>query len=320
MTVLERVAPLLFVLLVVSSSHRAATGAQASARASGAPPPFVDVTAAAKIDFVHRSGASPEKQMVETFGSGVAWIDYDNDGFADLYFVNGAPGAGNVLYHNNKDGTFADVTSKAGVSASSNAKSYKTGVAVGDYDNDGFLDFYVTAFGPNILFRNNGDGTFTDVTEKAGVAGGAGEWSTSTGFFDFDRDGDLDLYVTNYLDYRLDDNLYCGFRKEGYRMYCEPTLFDGMADRLFRNNGDGTFTDVTAAAGVAGGPSEWSTSTGFLDFDRDGDLDLYVTNYLDFRRDDNPYCGLRKDGYRMYCHPTMFDGVPDRLFRNNGNG
>lgn len=282
MTVLERVAPLLFVLLVVSSSHRAAPmtpGAQASARASAAPPPFVDVTAAAKIDFVHRSGASPEKRMVETFGSGVAWIDYDNDGFADLYFVNGAPGASNALYHNNRDGTFAEVTGKAGVAASSHAQSYKTGAAVGDYDNDGYLDLYVTALGPNILFRNNGNGTFSDVTARAGVAGGAAEWSTSTGFFDFDRDGDLDLYVTNYLDYRLDDNPYCGFRKEGYRMYCEPTLFDGMADRLFRNNGDGTFTDVSRQAGIAN-PAGKGLGVTFCDFDRDGKVDIYVANDL----------------------------------------
>src|SRR5205823_13418460 len=122
-----------------------------------------------------------EKYMVETFGSGVAWIDYDNDGFPDLYFVNGAPGAANVLYRNNRDGTFTDVTPKAGVAANGNPKSYKTGVAVGDYNNDGYLDLYVTAFGPNILYRNNRDGPFTDVTAAAGVAGGPAEWSTSTG-------------------------------------------------------------------------------------------------------------------------------------------
>src|SRR4051812_10658191 len=207
---------------------------------------FADVTAASKIAFVHQSGASADKRMVETFGSGVAWIDYDNDGFPDLYFVNGAPGSANALYHNNHDGTFTDVTQRAGVGASGGAqgpaaKAYKTGVAVGDYDNDGFLDLYVTAFGPNILYHNNGDGTFSDVTAKAGVAGGANEWSTSTGFFDYDRDGRLDLYVVNYLDYRLDENPYCGPRKEGYRMYCHPTQFDGIADRLFHNNGDGTF-------------------------------------------------------------------------------
>ena len=190
---LRWLAPLLF-LLIPSSQPRQASGV-----------PFADVTATSKIDFVHQSGASPEKYMVETFGSGVAWVDYDNDGFQDLYFVNGAPGAANALYHNNRDGTFKDVTRQAGVAGEGAGKTaWKTGVAVGDYDNNGYLDLYVTAFGPNILYRNNGDGTFTDVTSAAGVAGGPAEWSTSTGFLDFDRDGHLDLYVVNYLDYRLD--------------------------------------------------------------------------------------------------------------------
>ena len=228
--------------------------------------------------------------MFETFGSGVAWIDYDNDGFPDLFFVNGKPGASNALYHNNKDGTFTDVTQKAGV-AGNLTKQYRTGVAVGDYDNDGHLDIYVTAFGPNTLYHNNGDGTFSDVTSKAGVAGGATEWSTSTGFIDFDRDGDLDLYVTNYLDYRMDDNPYCGFRKEGYRMYCNPTTFDGVADRLFRNNGDGTFSDVSREAGIAN-PAGKGLGVVFCDYDRDGDTDIYVAN----------------------------DMVRNFLYRNNGNG
>ena len=240
--------------------------------------PFVDVTAAAKIGFVHQSGASADKYMMETFGSGVAWIDYDNDGFPDLFFVNGAPGAANALYHNEKDGTFADVTGRAGVAAA-DSRSYKTGVAVGDYDNDGYLDLYVTAFGPNILFRNKGNGTFEDVTARAGVAGPPNEWSTSTGFFDFDRDGDLDLYVANYVDFRLDDNPYCGLRKPGYRMYCNPTMFDGTADRLFRNNGDGTFTDVSASAGIAN-PAGKGLGVTFCDFDRDGYTDVYVANDL----------------------------------------
>jgi enediyne biosynthesis protein E4 len=265
----RRLAPILLVLLPTS-------------RSGGAPQsrvPFVDATARAKIDFVHRSAASAEKYMVETFGSGVAWIDYDNDGFPDLFFVNGAPGAANVLYHNNRDGTFKEVTQQAGVAGTADKKSYKTGVAVGDYNNDGYLDLYVTAFGPNTLYRNNKDGTFTDVTAAAGVAGGPAEWSTSTGFFDFERDGDLDLYVVNYLDYRLSDNPWCGFHKEGYRMYCNPTPFDGMADRLFRNNGDGTFTDVSRQAGIAN-PAGKGLGVGFCDFDRDGNPDIYVANDL----------------------------------------
>jgi hypothetical protein len=267
--------------------------AQGRGARPSSPPLFADATTKAGIEFVHKSGASPEKYMVETFGSGVAWIDYDNDGFPDLYFVNGAPGTANALYHNNKDGTFADVTARAGVGANTggNAKSYKTGVAVGDYDNDGFLDLYVTAFGPNILYRNNGDGTFRDVTATAGVAGPPTEWSTSTGFFDYDRDGRLDLYVVNYLDYRLEENLYCGLRKEGYRMYCHPTQFDGMADRLYHNNGDGTFTDVSKKAGIAN-PAGKGLGVTFCDFDRDGDSDIYIAN----------------------------DTVRNFLYRNNGDG
>jgi hypothetical protein len=242
-----------------------------------APVQFVDVTEQAGIAFVHNSGASADKIMMETFGSGVAWIDYDNDGFQDLYFVNGAPGSANALYHNNRNGTFTDVTRQAGVGASTGKTVYKTGVAVGDYDNDGYLDLYVTSYGPNILFKNNRDGTFSDVTTVAGVSGGANEWSTSTGFFDFDRDGFLDLYVANYLDYRLSENPYCGLRKEGYRLYCLPTIFDGVPDRLFRNNGNGTFTDVSKRAGIAN-PAGKGLGVTFCDYDRDGDTDIYIAN------------------------------------------
>jgi enediyne biosynthesis protein E4 len=252
-----------------------------SAHAAQAPPAaavqFADVTDKAGISFVHASAASPDKYMFETFGSGVAWIDYDDDGYPDLYFINGAPGTANALYHNDKDGTFTDVTRQAGVAADGNKTSYKTGVAVGDYDNDGHLDLYVTAFGPNILFRNNGDGTFTDVTAKAGVAGPSTEWSTSTGFLDVDRDGDLDLYVVNYLDYSTADNPYCGLRKDGHRMYCHPTLFDGTADRLYRNEGNGTFTDVSKAAGIAN-PAGKGLGIAVCDYDRDGDPDIYIAN------------------------------------------
>jgi hypothetical protein len=252
---------------------------------------FVDVTAKAGIDFVHQSGASPDKYMPETFGSGVAWIDYDNDGYPDLYFVNGAPGSSNALYHNNRDGTFTDVTRRAGVADNGGGKTaYKTGVAVGDFDNDGYLDLFVTGFGHNVLYRNNHDGTFTDVTAKAGVAGG-GEWSTSAGFLDYDHDGRLDLFVVNYLDYRLDDNLYCGLKKDGYRMYCHPTQFDGTADRLYHNNGDGTFTDVSRKAGIAN-PAGKGLGVTFCDFDRDGNTDIYVAN----------------------------DTVRNFLYRNNGDG
>jgi hypothetical protein len=266
---------------------------QRNSSAPARPAPFVDATAAAKIAFVHQSGASANKYMVESFGSGVAWIDYDNDGYPDLFFVNGAPGTSNALYHNDRDGTFTDVTAQAGVAGNTgaNAKSYKTGVAVGDVDNDGWLDLYVTAFGPNILYRNTGKGTFVDATAGAGVAGPATEWSTSTGFFDYDADGDLDLYVANYLSYRLTDNPYCGYQKPGYRMYCSPTMFDGTADRLYRNNGNGTFTDVSKAAGIAN-PAGKGLGVVFCDADGDGRTDVYVAN----------------------------DQVRNFLYHNNGNG
>ena len=340
----------LLVLAAAASAFLAAAPASVS-RQAPAPRPdahvqFVDVTAKSKIGFVHKSGASPEKYMVETFGSGVAWIDYDNDGFPDLYFVNGAPGAANALYHNDHDGTFTDVTAKAGVAGNLGAGVYKTGVAVGDFDNDGYLDLYVTAFGPNALYKNNGDGTFTDVTATAGVAGGPKEWSTSTGFFDFDRDGRLDLYVVNYLDYRLDENPYCGQRSEGRRMYCHPTMFDGVADRLFHNNGNGTFTDVSRHAWIAN-PAGKGLGVTFCDFDRDGDTDVYVANdtvrnflyrnngdgtFLDvaygagvgFDPNGKPQAGMGTD-----CADVDGNGFPDlfvcsvgrsRLYRNQGDG
>ena len=239
---------------------------------------FEDVTARAGITFTHASAATSDKLMFETFGSGLAWIDYDNDGLADLYFVNGAPGSDNALYRNLGNGTFQDVTRQSGTAAS-RTPVYKTGVAVGDYDDDGWLDIYITAVGPNILLRNQGDGTFADTTASAGVAGGAREWSTSTGFFDYDRDGDLDLYVANYVDFRADENPWCGQRRPGYRMYCNPTIFDGVADRLFRNEGNGTFTDVSRQAGIAN-PAGKGLGVVFCDYDGDADPDIYVANDL----------------------------------------
>jgi hypothetical protein len=262
-------------LLVLAGAVAALSGMQP---AGTAPVVFLDVTAKSGIAFVHASGATPDKHMVETFGSGVAWIDFDNDGFVDLYFVNGAPGTSNALYRNSGDGTFKDVTRQSGTAANG-TRAYKTGVAVGDYDNDGWLDLYITALGPNILLHNAGNGTFTDATVAAGVAGGANEWSTSTGFFDYDRDGDLDLYVVNYLDVRPDENPWCGQRKPGYRMYCNPTIFEGTADRLFRNNGNGTFSDVSSQAGIAN-PAGKGLGVTFCDVDRDNDVDVYVANDL----------------------------------------
>jgi hypothetical protein len=240
-------------------------------------PLFADVTARAGIAFVHASGATPDKRMFETFGSGVAWIDVDSDGFPDLYFVNSVPGSRNALYRNNRDGTFSDMTARS--SSAAETRAYKTGVAVGDYDNDGRLDLYITALGPNVLLRNAGDGRFVDVTAAAGAAGGPDEWSTSAGFLDHDRDGDLDLYVTNYLDLRNDENPWCGLRRPGYRTYCNPTIFDGVADRLLRNEGNGTFADVSRQAGIAN-PAGKGLGVVFCDFDRDADTDIYVANDL----------------------------------------
>jgi hypothetical protein len=184
--------------------------------------------------------------MPETFGSGVAWIDYDNDEWIDLFFANGAdlarsrPSPGNVLLRNLGNGKFTNVTAKAGVAGRA---LFATGVAVGDYDNDGYQDVFVTGYGGTQLLHNNGNGTFSDLTDSAGV--GAGGWSSSAGWFDYNRDGCLDLYVVRYLDYDIRNDPYCGFKRQGYRMYCDPQQFDGVPDLLFRNNRDGTFTDVS---------------------------------------------------------------------------
>ena len=239
---------------------------------------FSDVAQASGIDFLHESGQSKDKLIVETVGSGVAWLDYDNDGYLDLYFVNGSRisenklSPGNALFRNDGRGTFENVTRKAGVAGNG---SYGMGVAVGDYDNDGWLDLYVTNYGPNQLFRNHGDGTFGEVASKAGVD--SRQWGSSAGFFDLDRDGDLDLYVVNYLDYDPEDSPYCGLPKEGYRLYCDIRMFEGAADQLYRNNGDGSFSDVSSLSGIAN-PAGKGLGLTFSDFDRDGYPDIYVAN------------------------------------------
>ena len=265
---------------------------------------FIDATKAAGIAFTHANSATPSKYLVETMGGGVALFDYDNDGRLDVFFTNGAkiedpmprngrpdksdPAYWNRLYRQRADGTFEDVTEKAGVSGRPQ-NQYGMGAAVGDYDNDGFEDLYVTNYGANTLYRNNGNGTFADVTARAGVA--AGGWSSSAGFLDYDNDGHLDLFVTRYLEWSFQHNRYCGEKKPGYRAYCHPDNFEPIANVLFRNNGDGTFTDVSVKAGIASAPGK-GLGVAFADYDDDGWIDVYVAN----------------------------DSVPCFLFRNSGKG
>ncbi len=251
------------------------------------PPPigsFVDISKAAGIDF-HLTCGGPEKAYImESMCGGIAVLDYDNDGWMDIFLVNGSTvedlKAGKChpskLYRNNHDGTFTDVTAKAGV----NHCGWGFGVAVGDYDNDGNEDLYITYLDGAVLYHNNGDGTFTDVTTKAGV-GNAGRWGTSAAFGDYDNDGYLDLYVTNYVDLDLDhlpalgESQFCTYR--GIAVSCGPRGLKGGRDRLFHNNKDGTFTDVTEKLNIDSG-SYYGLGVMWLDYDLDGCLDLYVAD------------------------------------------
>ncbi len=235
------------------------------------PPAFVDVSREAQLSYRHVSGTLPIRHIAETMGSGGGFLDYDNDGWQDVYLVNGGtrPGirvaisAKNQLFRNHRDGTFTDVTTAVGVGD----PSYGMGCAFADYDNDGFVDIYVTNLGPNVMYHNNGDGTFTDVTQKAGL--GDPLWSTSAAFGDYDGDGYLDLYVCNYLKvpFAVSSAITC------------PYSYNGVPNTLYRNRGDGTFEEATAQARVRE-DSSYSKSLGviWLDADNDGDLDLYVAN------------------------------------------
>ncbi len=253
---------------------------------------FHDVTQQAGIRFVHNTGAFGKKYLPETMGPGVAFIDYDNDGWPDIFLVNGMDWPGHVrqrttphLYHNNRDGTFTDVTRKAGLAV----EMYGIGVAVGDFDNDGYDDLFVTALGQSRLFHNNGNGTFTDVTQKAGL-GGIQEFSTSAAWVDYDRDGRLDLVVANYVQWSPETDLYCTLDGKT-KSYCTPESYKGTSVRLWHNGGDGTFEDATQKAGLYDATSK-TLGIAILDYDNDGWPDLLFAN----------------------------DTQPNKLYRNNGNG
>ena len=255
-------------------------------------PIFVDVTASAGITFVHTDGRSGLRLFNEFLGSGGGFFDYDGDGDLDIYLVNGAiqidgeqdQTQHNVLYRNNGDNTFTDVTTEAGVGS----PAYGVGAAVGDYDNDGDIDLYVTNFGEDQLYRNNGDGTFTDVTTHARV--GNSNWGTSCAFADVDNDGHLDLYVANYAAYAPTDDIRC--EERGVHVYCGPHAYPAVHDTFYKNNGDGTFRDISALSRPSDLIPQHGLGVTFGDYDADGDTDLYVAN----------------------------DQDPNFLFQNGGNG
>ena len=253
---------------------------------------FRDITQKAGIHFVHNNGAFGKKYLPEAMGPGVAFIDYDNDGWPDIFIVNGTDWPGHAskhstpkLYHNNHDGTFTDMTHKAGL----DVEMLGMGVAVGDYDNDGHDDLFVTAVGQSRLFHNNGNGTFTDVTQKAGLLGPKG-FSTSAAWLDYDKDGKLDLVVANYVQWSIEGDLYCTLDGKS-KSYCTPESYKGASVRLWHNRGEGTFEDVTTKAGLDD-PTSKALGIAVMDYDNDGWPDLLFSN----------------------------DTQPNKLYRNNGNG
>ncbi len=313
---------------------------------------FHDVTKQAGIHFHHERAASDQKLYLETMGAGVAWIDYNRDGFLDAFFVNSGytpffhpeKPPQPALYRNNGDGTFTDVTQQAGIRADG---TFFFGVAVADFDNDGYPDIYMTGYRHSVLYHNNGDGTFTDVTAKAGV-GDDGAWATAAGWFDYDRDGKLDLLVANYVQFDVDHPVSCGENKPGYRAYCHPDSFSGASPRLYHNNGDGTFTDVTVKAGLVNNDGK-SLAVVLADFNNDGWPDIFIANdtqrnflYLNnrdgtfrdvsytsgagFSEEGKPEAGMSADAadvrnnglYDLYV--SHLDFQLNRYYRGNGDG
>jgi enediyne biosynthesis protein E4 len=276
---------------VPAATATAAPAPEKTAARSSGRIEFSDVTAQAGIHFKHNAGAFGKKYLPETMGSGVCIIDYDNDGWQDILLVNSMDWPGHktgksfpALYHNNKDGTFTDVTREAGLAV----EMYGLGCTVGDFDNDGYDDIYITTVGSNHLFRNLGNGKFADVTAKAGVADPG--FSASAVWFDYDNDGKLDLFVTHYVEWSIDTDQYCSLDNKN-KSYCTPQRFKGESSTLFHNRGDGTFENVTKKAGLYD-PTSKALGVALIDYDNDGWLDLFVSN----------------------------DTEPNKLYHNNHNG
>lgn len=291
--------------------HRAAKGSDAKAPSGlgGSYPQLMDITASTGIQFEHFS--SPEQKfIVESMSGGVALIDYDRDGWPDIYFTNAqsvdmaihGKKARSALYHNNHDGTFTDVTDKAGVGY----PCWAMGAVVGDYNNDGWPDLLVTCFGGVVLYRNNGDGTFTDVTKSAGLSGDT-QWATGAAFGDYDNDGWADLFISHYVDFHLNDMAAFGSSDTckylGIDVQCGPRGLNGSPDSLYHNNRDGTFTDVTAKSGVGDAERRYGLTAVWSDFNNDGKLDLLVTN------DGQPNYLYQGDGTGKFVDAGFTSGV-----------
>jgi enediyne biosynthesis protein E4 len=252
----------------------------AAATPAANPPAFEQVpVSASQIHWSHANGRSSDMYLPETVGAGCAFLDYDRDGWMDIYLVNSGrcdffspnPSLRNALFRNNRDGTFTDVTAQAGVAGD----AYGMGVVVGDYNGDGFPDLYVTQYNHGILYRNNGDGTFTDVTTAANLK--TPGWGTSAVWFDYDNDGRLDLFVCRFVDFTKSKNKFCGNRDTGERWYCIPSVYDPTPSWLFHNNGDGTFTDVSKESGISKSLGKaWGVVA--ADLNNDGWMDLFVAN------------------------------------------